>query len=89
MDRRAFLATTAAAATAVTMKAASAATVTPFGQTGAPTLSTAPLPLGPLPGSRYPDSRLESLKKPRVSFGPSGFPAFACLLYTSPSPRDS
>ena len=64
MNRRAFLATTAAAATAVTMKAASAATVTPFGQTGAPTRSTAPLPLGPLPGSRYPDSRLESLKKP-------------------------
>ena len=76
MNRRAFLAT-AAAATAVTMKAASAATVTPFGQTGAPTPSTAPLPLGPLPGSRYPDSRLESLKKPPVSFGPSGFPAFA------------
>ena len=36
MDRRAFLTTTAAAATAVTMKAASAATVTPFGQTGPP-----------------------------------------------------
>jgi gluconolactonase len=33
--------------------------------------------LGPLPGARYPDSRLESLKKPKVSFGPSGFPAFA------------
>ena len=77
MNRRAFLTTTAAAATAVTMKAAAAATVTPFGQTGAPTRSTAPLPLGPLPGSRYPDSRLESLKKPPVSFGPSGFPAFA------------
>ena len=40
MNRRAFLATTAAAATAVTMKAASAETVTPFGQTGAPTLQT-------------------------------------------------
>ena len=77
MNRRAFLATTAAAATAVTMKAASAATVTPFGQTGVPTRPTEPLPLGPLPGSRYPDSRLESLKKPKLSFGPSGFPAFA------------
>src|SRR6187431_950873 len=76
MNRRAFLATTAAAAAAATMKAASAETVTPFGQTGAPTLQT-PLPLGPLPGARYPDSRLESLKKPKVSFGPSGFPAFA------------
>jgi gluconolactonase len=77
MNRRAFLATTAAATAAATMKAASAATVTPFGQTGAPTPSTAPLPLGPLPGSRYPDSRLESLKKPKGAFGASGFPAFA------------
>src|SRR3954463_8059605 len=76
MDRRAFLATTAAAAAAATMKTASAATVTPFGQTGAPTLQT-PLPLGPLPGARYPDARLESLKKKGVAFGPSGFPAFA------------
>ena len=78
MNRRAFLTTTAAAAAAVTMKAASAATVTPFGQTGAPTLQT-PLPLGPLPGARYPDSRLEFMKKPKgqVSFGPTGFPAFA------------
>jgi gluconolactonase len=66
-----------AAATAATMKSASAATAPPLGQTGAPTRSTAPLPLGPLPGSRYPDSHLESLKKPPVSFGPAGFPAFA------------
>jgi gluconolactonase len=78
VDRRTLLKGAAAlAATAVTMKAASAATVTPFGQTGATTLSTDPLPLGPLPGSRYPDSHLESLKKPKVSFGPGGFPAFA------------
>src|SRR3984893_5607234 len=75
MNRRTFLATTAAAA-AATMQGATAATVTPFGQTGAPTRSTGPLPLGPLPGSRYPDSHLESAK-PKVSFGPSGFPAFA------------
>src|SRR5439155_1699359 len=66
----------ALAASAMTMKAASAASVTPFGQTGAPTLQT-PLPLGPLPGARYPDARLESLKKKGVSFGPTGFPAFA------------
>src|SRR5579864_6191742 len=51
----------ALAATAVTMTAASAASVTPLGQTGAPTRSTSPLPLGPLSGSRYPDSHLESL----------------------------
>src|SRR4029453_12241767 len=46
MTRRVFLVTTAAAAAAATMKPASAATVTPFGQTGAPTLQTGPLPLG-------------------------------------------
>src|SRR6266849_6548381 len=78
LDRRILMKGAAAlAATAVSMKAASAATVTPFGQTGASTLSTDALPLGPLPGSRYPDSHLESLKKPKVSFGPAGFPAFA------------
>src|ERR1700726_2889628 len=78
VDRRNLLRGAAAlAATAVTVKAAWAASVTPFGQTGAPTPSTDPLPLGPLPGSRYPDSHLESLKKPKVSFGPTDFPAFA------------
>jgi gluconolactonase len=69
------LATTAAAATAAA--AAYAETVTPFGQTGAPLKPTEPLPLGPLAGGRYPDSHLESLKKPKISFGPAGFPAFA------------
>src|ERR1700677_71554 len=78
VDRRGMLRGAAAiAATAVTVKAASAATVTPFGETGVPTRSTERLSLGPLSGSRYPDSHLESLKKPKVSFGPSGFPAFA------------
>src|SRR3954468_2058995 len=77
LDRRKMLTGAAAlAATAVTVKAACAASVTPFGQTGAPTISTEPLPLGPLPGSRYPDAHLESAK-PRLSFGPNGFPAFA------------
>jgi gluconolactonase len=76
-DRRKMLTGAAAlAASAITMKAASAATVTPLGQTGAPTRSTQPLPLGPLPGSRYPDSHLESAK-PKLSFGPAEFPAFA------------
>jgi len=78
MNRRAFLATTAAAATAVTMKAASAATVTPFGETGVPLRATEPLPLGPLPGSVYPDPHLESMVKPKEpTFGPADFPAFA------------
>src|SRR3982751_5384086 len=76
MNRRAFLATTAAAA-GVTMKAAYAATVAPLGQTGAPTTALPPLPPGPLPGSRYPDPHLESLKKTKGSFGAVGFPAFA------------
>src|SRR3954468_20083597 len=76
MNRRTFLATTAAAAAAATIEAASAAHVKPFGPNGAPTLSTDALPLGPLPGSRYPDSHHESAK-PKLSFGPNGFPAFA------------
>ncbi len=80
LDRRKVLTGAAAlAASAVTVKAASAASVTPFGQTGAPTISTAPLPLGPLPGSRYPDAHLESAK-PKLSFGPNGFPAFAGVV---------
>ena len=66
----------ALSATAVSMKFASAETVPPFGQTGSPTRLTDPLPLGPLPGSRYPDSHLESAH-PKVVFGPAGFPAFA------------
>jgi gluconolactonase len=76
-DRRTLLKGAAAlATTAVTTQAASAATVPPLGQTGAPTRSTDPLPLGPLPGSRYPDAHLESAH-PKTSFGPAGFPAFA------------
>ncbi|MGY4291002.1 gluconolactonase [Bradyrhizobium sp. LM2.7] len=35
------------------------------------------MPLGPLPGSRYPDSHLESAKKGPPTFGPADFPAFA------------
>src|ERR1700730_5057666 len=68
----------ALAATAVSVKAASAATAPPLGQTGAPTTSTDALPLGPLPGSRYPDSRLEAAKKAcKPTFGASAFSAFA------------
>src|SRR6187551_863285 len=78
LDRRMLLRGGAAlAASAVAVQAASAATVTPFGQTGAPTTANPPLPLGPLSGARYPDARLESLKKKGLSFGPTGFPAFA------------
>jgi len=85
MDRRAFLATAAAVASAATMKAASAATVTPYGQTGAPVSPTEPLPLGPLSGSVYPDPHLESMVKPKEpTFGPAGFPAFAGTMAVAP-----
>ena len=77
IDRRNLLRGAAAiAATAATATAASAAE-RPLGETAVRLRDTQPLPLGPLPGSRYPDSHLESLKKPKVSFGPTGFPAFA------------
>ena len=59
MHRRAFLTATAAAASAVTLKAAYAATVSPLGATGVPGRSTEPLPLGPLSGSVYPDPTKE------------------------------
>src|SRR5436305_4647375 len=68
MNRRAFLAGTAATATAVTLNAAGAATEGPFGQTGVP-LRGQPLPLGPVPGSRYPDPHIEALDK-RFKFSP-------------------
>ena len=77
LDRRKIIKGAAAlTATVASMRAASAATVTPLGQTGSPTRSTNPLPLGPLPGSRYPDAHLESAH-PTLSFGPADFPAFA------------
>ena len=78
LDRRTLLrGATVLATTAVTMTAASAASVAPLGQTAAPTLQT-PLPLGPLPGSRYPDSHLEPCNKSsKPTFGPNDFPAFA------------
>jgi gluconolactonase len=62
--------------TAATIKTGSAETVAPFGETGVP-VRPPPLPLGPLPDSRYPDPHIESLKKPKASFGATGFPAFA------------
>ena len=63
MNRRAFLTTAAAAASAATLKAANATTERPFGETGVPLRDSQPLPLGPLPGSRYPDPQIESLDK--------------------------
>jgi gluconolactonase len=76
--RRLIKGAAAFAAASVTASAASAETAAPLGQTGAPTRATEPLPLGPLSGSRYPDSHLESAtKSTKPTFGPPGFPAFA------------
>ena len=67
-----------AATTAASTKATAAVTERAFGEFGVPTPNTDPLPLGPLPGSIYPDPHIESMKKPQgPSFGPTGFPAFA------------
>jgi len=65
MKRRAFLAASAATATAVTLRAAAAATEGPFGETGVPlpVANADRLPLGPLPNSRYPDGHIEMLDK--------------------------
>jgi gluconolactonase len=66
MNRRAFLAASAGtAATAATLKLASAATEGPFGETGVPVpvAQDNRLPLGPLPNSRYPDQHIETLDK--------------------------
>ncbi len=70
MNRRAFLAGTAATATAVTLKAAAAATEGPFGETGVPLRGTERLPLGPLPASRYPDPHIEALDEKRFKYSP-------------------
>src|ERR1700680_3290807 len=77
MHRRAFLTTSAAAATVATFKGAAATTAPPLGETGVPVRPSEPLPLGPLPGGRYPDPHVESLAKPKGAFGASGLPAFA------------
>jgi gluconolactonase len=65
MNCRAFLATSAAAATATTLKVAAAATEGPFGETAVPlpVPGYERLPLGPLADSRYPDKHIESLDK--------------------------
>jgi gluconolactonase len=63
MDRRAFLAASAATATAAAVTAANAATEGPYGETGVPLRNAERLPLGPLPNSRYPDTHIEILDK--------------------------
>jgi gluconolactonase len=79
MHRRTFLTATAAAAAAVTAKAAGAADEGPFGEWGVPLKDTKPMPLGPLPDSRYPDSHVEAMKKSKGgwSANSAGWPGFA------------
>ena len=62
-DRRKLMKGAAAlAATAVTATAASAAE-RPLGETAVRLRDTQPFPLGPLPGTRYPDPHIEALDK--------------------------
>jgi gluconolactonase len=65
MDRRAFLATSAAGAMLATVRGAMAETERPVGETGVPlpASSAARLPLGPLPNTRYPDTHIETIDK--------------------------
>src|ERR1700692_276732 len=72
MDRRLFLTASAATATAAVAKVATAATVPPSSETGVPLHATGDLqlPLGPLPGSRYPDPHIEVIDKARFKGSP-------------------
>jgi gluconolactonase len=65
MDRRAFLATSAAGAMLATVKGAMAETERPVGETAVPlhASSEARLPLGVLPNTRYPDTHIELIDK--------------------------
>ena len=65
MNRRLFLAASTATATAAALKTAAAVTEPVLGETGDPLHPTGDLrmPLGPLPGSRYPDPHIEALDK--------------------------
>ena len=63
LDRRNLLRGAAAiAAATVTIRPASAAE-RPLGETAVRLRDTQPFPLGPLPGSRYPDPHIEALDK--------------------------
>jgi gluconolactonase len=64
MNRRLFLAASAATATAATLRAAGGATEGPFGETAVPVpVPRWEKPLGPLPNTRYPDVHIEALDK--------------------------
>jgi gluconolactonase len=71
MDRRLFLTASAATATAAAANAV-AATLPPTSETAVPLHATgdSALPLGPLPGSRYPDPHIEIIDKARFKGSP-------------------
>src|SRR5476651_2204443 len=73
MNRRAFLTTSTIGATAaVTLQLAAATEVPMLGETGVPlpVPTGEKLPLGPLPGSRYPDPHIEALDAKRFKGSP-------------------
>jgi gluconolactonase len=72
MDRRGPPATSTLEATAATRQHAAAAEVLPTSETGVPlpVPHSAQLPLGPLPGSRYPDTHIEALDAKRFKGSP-------------------
>ena len=72
MNRRAFLATSTIGATAATLQIAAAAEVPMLGESGVPlpVPTGEKLPLGPLPGSRYPDPHIEALDAKRFKGSP-------------------
>ena len=72
MDRRAFLATSAAGAMLATTRGAIAETESPPGNTSVPLHPTGEgrLPLGPLPNTLYPDEHIEAIDKKRFKGSP-------------------
>src|SRR5579863_4205699 len=72
MDRRAFLATSAAGAMLATTRGAIAETESPPVNTSVPLHPTGEgrLPLGPLPNTRYPDEHIEVIDKKRFKGSP-------------------
>jgi gluconolactonase len=70
MDRRTLLAGIAAGATGVTFNAFAAGKAPPLGATGIGLPETQPFPLGPLPGTRYPDPHIEAIDKKRFKGSP-------------------
>jgi gluconolactonase len=71
MNRRTLLAGVAAGAAGATFNVfAATKTQPPLGETAVGLPETQPMPLGPLPGSRYPDPHIEAIDKKRFKGSP-------------------